>query len=206
LKAVEFFFDSEERGSGEGAAVWILDRNVEKCEALDPFGQEIVRKLLGRNLNVDPEQIVIERNSFGRPMLGGGMTADFNVAHAANIFVLGLSPRGGIGVDVEIVGQVQGIDLAAVARDYFSQAEMMWVNSFAESERMLRVFQCWTAKEALVKAVGCGLSVPLAKIETQPIEGEEAGVRIVRPEGWRLVQREVLVGAKSAVVAVVLGV
>jgi phosphopantetheinyl transferase len=203
LKEVTFLFDSEQGAEGDGATVWILDRDVEKADPLDPFGQGIVRRLLGRNLGVDQEQIVISRNAFGRPVLSGETGVDFNVAHGGKVLVVGLSRGGVIGVDVEIVGQVQGIDLTAVARDHFSQIEMRWINSAEGDEQMSRFFLCWTAKEALVKAIGCGLSFPLTKIETTATDG--GGLRIVRPGGWELVQREVDVGGNAAVVAVVVG-
>jgi phosphopantetheinyl transferase len=203
LKAVTFLFDRNQEAS-EGASVWILDLNVEKTPPFDPFGQGIVRGILTRNLGLGPEQIVLTRNAFGRPVLweGHGEAGDFNVAHSKNILVVGLVRGGKIGVDVEVVGPVQGIDLAAVGRDNFTEGEQKWIESFGEGERLLPFFRVWTAKEAMAKAVGVGLSFPLSKIETASCD---QGTKILNPPGWELVQKEVVIGGNSALVAVCVG-
>ena len=186
------------------ASVWILDLNVEKPPPFDPFGQRIVRGILAKNLGLEPEQVVLTRNAFGRPVLweGHGETADFNVAHSKNILVVGLARGGKIGVDVEVIEAAAGIDLAAVGRDNFSEGEQKWIESFAEGERLLPFFGLLTAKEALAEAVGGGLSFPLSKIETASCD---QGTRIVSPAGWELVQRQVVIGGNKGLVAVCVG-
>jgi len=51
-------------------------------------------------------------------------------------------------------------DWSAIIRRYFSDAEQQQLLSCAPDERTSRFIECWTLKEAYIKAVGDGLAHP----------------------------------------------
>ena len=94
-----------------------------------------------------------------------------------------------IGVDVEYRRRMA--DIEAIARRFFAPAEVAELMALAESDRPEGFFNCWTRKEAYIKAVGDGLSVPLNSFRTTLQPGVSA--RMVELDGsasaaerWRL--------------------
>jgi 4'-phosphopantetheinyl transferase len=78
---------------------------------------------------------------------------------------------GEIGVDLEeIKPELAGED---IARRFFSESEVASLDALPESERALAFFNCWTRKEAFIKAKGLGLSLPLDQFDVSLISGVE---------------------------------
>ena len=85
---------------------------------------------------------------------------DFNISHAGCYVLCTITNQGKIGVDVEEIKYISISDF----KKQFTPRE--W-NCLANSENELRVFyEIWTKKEAVAKADGKGLSIPLLDIET----------------------------------------
>lgn len=100
-------------------------------------------------------------DSFGKPCLTEGTAVQFNLSHTTGLAALAVSFGTPIGIDVEALGS------PALCRD-----AMRSVLTFSESAALERTadWECeflvlWTAKEAVIKAEGKGLSLPLAEIE-----------------------------------------
>lgn len=83
----------------------------------------------------------------------------FNIAHTRGLVV------SAVGRDVDLGVDVEGIDDAfpwrSVAEDYFHGDEVREIASCAEAEQPRRFVELWVLKEAFVKAMGTGLSIPL---------------------------------------------
>lgn len=88
----------------------------------------------------------------GKPILTGNSSISFNLSHAGDYAVCAVANTL-VGIDIE--GQHKMNE--KVMKRYFSEAEKNWVNENAE-EKKERFFRLWTAKEALSKATGKGLS------------------------------------------------
>lgn len=131
---------------------------------------------------------------------------DFSVAHADNVFAIGVTFEGRIGVDVETFLPDEMLSSASSA--VLTAAEAKWIKSLSADERPLAFLKAWTAKEALVKAVGLGASFGMGLVETTT--REDGALRIARlneseqlAAGWNLEHQALVVGASKAVVAVV---
>jgi len=92
-------------------------------------------------------------------------------------------------LDVEAVGPIRDAD--DIAARFFSQRENRAYRALERRDRPLGFFQCWTRKEAFIKALGDGLSYPLDRFDVSLTPGEPA--RILRVEdtpgdrcGWRM--------------------
>jgi 4'-phosphopantetheinyl transferase len=69
-----------------------------------------------------------------------------------------------LGVDLEVVRPIA--DLDGIAEYFFSPRELASLRALGPHERTAGFFNCWTRKEAYIKAVGGGLSIPLKSINT----------------------------------------
>ena len=70
-----------------------------------------------------------------------------------------------MGIDIERVRPLDHLDLA---RRYFHPNEVAAIEGVRPTEeQLLAFFRTWTLKEAIVKAIGRGLSIPLDTFEVQ---------------------------------------
>jgi 4'-phosphopantetheinyl transferase len=142
-------------------------------------------RVLGQALNRAPEGVMLSCNEFGKPQLIGG-ELNFNLSRSGSDALIGVSLDMAIGVDLEVVRRVSEAD--ALARLHFTSDEYgQWrdVGDLLNDRRFLEV---WTRKEACVKALGTGLSIPPALVEAGsseqarsvrvPLHGEFAEVTV----------------------------
>jgi 4'-phosphopantetheinyl transferase len=125
-----------------------------------------LRILAGRYLNCDPAGLQFSYGPKGKPTLGhSGL--EFNVSHSHECAVYGFS-AGPLGVDVE---HIREVEVEAISQRFFAPDECTWIlNSDARAEVF---FDCWTRKEAYIKAEGGGLSIPLEDFSVlQPLPWE----------------------------------
>jgi 4'-phosphopantetheinyl transferase len=117
-----------------------------------------VRTLLGRHLDRDPRSLSFATNEFGKPRLADHTQVHFNLSHCEERAVLAIS-NAEIGIDLERERPIEHVDLA---RRYFHPHEVAAITaSRDEAEQRRAFFLVWTLKEAVVKALGTGLSTPL---------------------------------------------
>jgi 4'-phosphopantetheinyl transferase len=120
----------------------------------------ILRVLLGRYVGIEPERIRFAYGPRGKPRLAFPETPlEFNLAHsgrfAAYAFAVGCEP----GVDIEEVRPVS--EQENIVSRFFSREECEEWLGLDPSQRDEAFFRCWTRKEAYIKALGDGLSMPL---------------------------------------------
>lgn len=121
------------------------------------IARSTVRALLGRYLGVAPRAIAFERSAHGKPRLGSpSSTLEFNVSHSHDLALFAFSAHGPVGVDVEWLGR--DIAHADVAKRFFSEREQAQLNDVPAAARHRAFVECWTRKEAYLKAHGSGLS------------------------------------------------
>ncbi|MGI9549671.1 MAG: 4'-phosphopantetheinyl transferase family protein [Aurantibacter sp.] len=119
----------------------------------------VLKVLLGRYLDENPQEIEFEYGAYGKPEVKVPSSVNFNISHAGNMVVLGFVKNYTIGVDVEIVKN--DFDVVELAENFFSQDEIRALSNTNENERFRAFYRCWTRKESFIKAVGQGLSYPL---------------------------------------------
>jgi 4'-phosphopantetheinyl transferase len=137
--------------------------------------QGIVRKILGSYLDVEPAELIYELGDHGKPALAGGLKkADlhFNLTHSHEIALFAMLREVEVGIDVEFFRPMDDFD--SVAGRFFSSAEQSAYFSLSEELRPQGFYNCWTRKEAFIKAIGDGLSYPLEKFDVSLVPGEPA--------------------------------
>jgi 4'-phosphopantetheinyl transferase len=140
-----------------------------------------LRQLLGAYVEIEPRDLAFSYSENGKPELSAihGSTISFNVSHSGDIgaFAFGLARR--IGVDVECIRQ--DVDVEEIPRRFFSELEQQTLARLDSRKKIEGFFNCWTRKEAYVKAVGSGLSLPLRDFDVSLLPGEQAKLLATRP-------------------------
>ena len=98
----------------------------------------------------------------GKPYLKEYPLIHFNISHCMGLAVLAIGDCT-VGIDAECVRPYREPLLKRVLSD----AELRQMKEAGESEREELFFRFWTLKESYVKAVGCGITVPLQDISFQ---------------------------------------
>ncbi|WP_336485732.1 4'-phosphopantetheinyl transferase family protein [Methylobacterium nigriterrae] len=118
-----------------------------------------LRLILGRALDADPGALAFAAEPSGKPVLAEGQAVAFNLSHSGDRALVGLSTEARIGVDVEAVRPMP--DAARVARSYFAPDEAAALAALSPPALGPAFLAVWTRKEAVVKAIGAGLAMPL---------------------------------------------
>jgi 4'-phosphopantetheinyl transferase len=146
-----------------------------------------LRELLASRLGEEPHALEFVYGENGKPALADA-SLHFNVSHCEDVAVYALCREREIGVDVEALHPIREAD--GIAAQFFSRAETEAFRALGESSRTLGFYNCWTRKEAMVKATGAGLAMPLDGFAVSLAPGDAARVLHVagRPGdgGWRL--------------------
>ncbi len=116
----------------------------------------LVRRIITDKLGRKNEDIVFEYNEYGKPALKQQQDFCFNTSHAGDWIVCAVHTLP-VGIDVE---HIQPIEFD-IAKRFFSQEEYQDLMQKEDSERLSYFYELWTLKEAYIKAVGKGLSIPL---------------------------------------------
>ena len=169
-------------------------------------GRGRLRQLLGARLGVRPESVQLIYGARGKPALAnsGRNSLRFNLSHRDDLAVYALSWGCEVGIDVEAIRPLPDAD--AVAARFFSRPEHAAYRALDPRDRLLGFFQCWTRKEAFIKALGEGLSHPLDSFDVSLAPGAPAELLRVEPvrgddRGWRLASFSPAPGFVAAVVA-----
>lgn len=126
-----------------------------------------LRELAGAYLGVLPAELTFEYAEFGKPYLAYP-DFHFNVSHAGDWAVMAFSRSREIGVDVE--GTDRSFRVEALVGRFFSRMEIPTL--LAQPDRHRAFYLAWTRKEAVIKARGDGLSLPLDQFGVTIEEGE----------------------------------
>ena len=120
-----------------------------------------LRLILSRALGVAAETIAFSPGPTGKPELSGPHAGAlrFNLSHSGARALIGVSRIAAIGVDVEAIRPIP--DALRVARAHFAPIEAEALAALPSDAVEEAFFGLWTRKEAVVKALGAGLALPL---------------------------------------------
>ncbi len=125
-----------------------------------------LRALLCDELGCRNEQLAFGASEHGKPFaIVQGLPARIscNVSHSGKHGLVALAPEGRLGVDVEEFVPHRNLDV--LIDTVFTPDERAELASIAASSRDRAFFKLWTVKEALLKALGTGLSLDASSFE-----------------------------------------
>jgi 4'-phosphopantetheinyl transferase len=146
-------------------------------------GRGVLRTILARCTRMKAEQLCFEYSTFGKPRLAAGSTEiplQFNVSHSGDLVLIVLTIGRAVGIDVERTRT--DLEVERIAASFFSPHETLALLSLPAQSRFHAFFDCWTRKEAYIKAVGDGLSLPLDQFDVCFLPGQEPRLLATRPD------------------------
>ena len=126
----------------------------------------ILRALLGCYLGRHPGSLGFDYTQYGKPQLAGDSEIRFSTSHSHGLVLLAFARGRDVGVDIERVRA--DLDFEGIAARCFSPGEMASLHSLRNGLRERAFFARWTRKEALAKAEGKGLALPLRRFGVTP--------------------------------------
>ncbi len=140
-------------------------------------GRGLLRNILSRYLDREPDQLRFCYNSYGKPALIEETDTErlcFNLSHSHGIALYAITRGREIGIDIEYFRP--DVEAEKLAERFFSPREVTVLRALPEHLRKEGFFNCWTRKEAYIKAEGKGLSIPLNAFDVSLIPGEPAAL------------------------------
>ena len=157
----------------------------------------ILRELIGSYLDCDPAGIAFVNNAYGKLALArSGLR--FNLSHSHGVALYAFCQGADVGCDIER----RDAKFAAeqIPERFFSRDEVRALRSLPVHEQTQAFFNCWTRKEAYIKAMGRGLSIDLGSFDVSLAPGEPAALRR-GCQGWSVQSFAPMPGFQAAVVA-----
>ncbi|MEP6743620.1 MAG: 4'-phosphopantetheinyl transferase superfamily protein [bacterium] len=132
----------------------------------------LLRNLLAAYHGVNSSELRFSYGAKGKPflLLDTRTQINFNVSHSAGRAAFVFSRGRELGIDLEYVKD--DFDDELIANRFFSRAEVLALRTVPAELRKQAFFNCWTRKEAYIKARGEGLSMPLDQFDVSlsPLE------------------------------------
>jgi 4'-phosphopantetheinyl transferase len=154
-----------------------------------------LRELLAIQLGCRPREVPLSCNSFGKPGVNG-TDLHFNLSHSGGVALYVFARDAEVGCDIE--WRRPEFARKEVAERFFSEQELQSLRAVPHSRRVEAFFNCWTRKEAFIKALGFGVSYPLKAFDVSLAPGEPATL-LRGPLGWSMRSCEPLKGLQAAI-------
>jgi 4'-phosphopantetheinyl transferase len=166
-------------------------------------GRAGLRLLLGGYAGIEPSAVKLVSTPYGRPVAAPDSAAagvEFSVSHAGGCVLLAFARGLAVGVDIECPRP--RLDIESLVRRFFAPREVEAFASMGANRRASAFLAVWTRKEAFIKALGQGLSCPLASFAVtvepdRPPQLTEAPAG-VRPGEWSLRDIDAGPGCRAA--------
>ena len=133
-------------------------------------GRGALRSLLAAYTGTRPELVRFAYGPRGKPFLQGDGDLFFNLSNSDERALVGFVRGREIGVDIEFLKPMP--DCEQIAERFFSESERVVLRGVPRESKEEAFFNCWTRKEAYLKAVGEGLAAPLDSFDVTLAPGE----------------------------------
>jgi 4'-phosphopantetheinyl transferase len=144
----------------------------------------ILRFILSTYLSLPPQLLEFSCNDYGKPEVKNAPKAglSFSLSHTNESAVYAVTLSRKVGIDIEHVRS--DFECLTLAKQFFASQEVEALASFPADQQPDAFFRCWTRKEAFVKAVGLGLSLPLQSFEVSLDADEPTAIRTQQYGDW----------------------
>lgn len=147
-------------------------------------GRVALRLILGNYASCSPAMLQFGYGGAGKPSLQHpphAQSIQFNLSHSGGYGLLAVAWQQRVGVDVELLRSIP--DATEISAGYFSRREERELAQLPESLQSVGFLNCWTRKEAFLKAVGCGFSLSLDSFDVSLIPNSPAKFYEIRTSG-----------------------
>lgn len=148
----------------------------------------ILRLLLSKYTNKQPEKITFYKNKYGKPFIKSS-NLKFNISHSKEKLVVAISECE-VGVDVEYIDT--NFDIGDIIDIVLSENEKLSIKTLNPKLQKKQFFLYWTQKEALLKAIGTGINTDLNTLEINCDMVLNNECRLLRFNEWGILPLEIL--------------
>ncbi|MCD4716802.1 MAG: 4'-phosphopantetheinyl transferase superfamily protein [Desulfobacterales bacterium] len=170
LESFQLFLSKDERNK-------IKRLRFEKARNNFIAARYYLRLIVAPYLNAEPEDLEFKYNRYGKPLLTGKFENTgtcFNMSHSHGLALYAIMSGQAVGVDIEKVRP--DLDCIKIAERYFSPQEVEALRRLPKDPQRQGFFNCWTRKEAYLKAKGEGFSSPADRFQVSLAPGEPAAL------------------------------
>jgi 4'-phosphopantetheinyl transferase len=134
-----------------------------------------MRLLLSRYLQQSPDEIRYETDQLGKPralLENDHHSIHFNLSHTGAYGMLAVSNGYDVGIDAELMRPI----MREIATTCFSPYELRQLDGLRGHQWLEAFYRCWTCKEAVLKAEGVGLTIPLDSFDIEFTAGRRPSI------------------------------
>ncbi len=164
-------------------------------------GRAGLRHILSTYTSLPAAMLRFGSGASGKPFLECVDAPHFNLSHSGDLAALAVCVDHPVGIDIETIRPIK----EEIAERFFSPEEARALSALPAAEQMAGFFRCWTRKEAVVKARGGGLNIPLdtftvsVKDTREPPMLHVDGASPEEAQCWKLFDFEPAAGLAGAV-------
>jgi 4'-phosphopantetheinyl transferase len=118
-----------------------------------------VRLLLNALTQIPAQELVFLQGHYGKPYLAQAPELAFNLSYSKRFLFFAHGSKGQIGVDIEAMRKLP--NLLQIIEQQFHPDEKAFLLPFSNDELVTQFYRIWICKEAYIKALGMGLSLPV---------------------------------------------
>lgn len=127
-------------------------------------GRQQLKKVLAPYLGVAWQTVgICQVDASSKPFLTDAGDIRFNWSHSAEWALVAVGHGLEVGVDLE--SRNRAVRALALAKRFFADSEFRFLCDLPETQRATAFFRLWTGKEAVLKALGRGISDGLDRVE-----------------------------------------
>lgn len=130
----------------------------------------ILKLILGSYISRIAEDVIICIDKYGKPYIESD-NLSFNLSHSGDAVLYSVTSGRNVGVDIQHMREIDSMD--DIVERFFSEDEISDYRSLPEHLKKEGFYNCWSRKEAYIKALGLGLSYPLDSFTVSLIPGSD---------------------------------
>lgn len=138
------------------------------------------RIILSKYTGLSPQELSFKINQYGKPSIENKNFSyiKFNYSHSNDIIIYSITRDSEIGIDIEFIKEIS--DMNSLVNNYFSSEEIStFRNTNNKIDQLNFFYKIWTRKEALLKAIGLGLTEDLKTIDSLCNEGSFNNISVI---------------------------
>jgi 4'-phosphopantetheinyl transferase len=151
----------------------------------------LLRQWLSQVTGQPANRLTLGTGPHGKPFLVEDPSLQFNLSHGGDWLAIVLRDRHAVGIDIEPIQPRKRLD--QLCRRYLSEGESRTVLSLPPDQAQTQFLRYWTCKEAYVKGLGVGLTIPLNTVNLTLPDPQSAEPQWIQPAqglepDWRIYQ------------------
>ncbi|MGG1149677.1 4'-phosphopantetheinyl transferase family protein [Bacillus wiedmannii] len=149
-----------------------IDRYLRREDALRSLlGDVLIRHIV--KIKYAKKKICFSKNAFGKPHIEGMPQFHFNISHSGE-WIVCVTGTCEVGIDIEAIKPIN-LNLMDVI---FTDKESKLLLEQEESNRLPMFYNIWTLKEAYIKTLGKGMSIPLNSFDVSEFTNKVVKIKL----------------------------